>query len=77
MGEFAKGKIEGIIEFFDNNNAIYDNKREELFKIINLIGEPFIKDKLLYEFYEKFPKTNVEKIMELEEELLRLKNDKA
>jgi len=72
MGEFAKSKINEIIEFFNNKNNIYQDNKEKLLKIINIIGEPFLKEKLLFMYNEKYPKTNEEKIAELEAEIKRL-----
>jgi len=74
MGEFAKSKINEIIEFFNSKNNIYQDNKEKLLKIINIIGEPFLKEKLLFMYNEKYPKTNEEKIAELEAEIKRLKN---
>jgi ABC-type multidrug transport system ATPase subunit len=74
MGEFAKSKINEIIDFFNSKNNIYQDNKEKLLKIINTIGEPFLKEKLLFMYNEKYPKTNEEKIVELESEITRLKN---
>ena len=75
MGEFAKGKINEIIEFFDNKNELYSENKERLYQIINAIGEPFLKEKLLFMYGEKFPKTKEEQIAEYEAEIKRLKSD--
>jgi ABC-type lipoprotein export system ATPase subunit len=74
MGEFAKGKINEIIAFFNNENELYKNDKDKLFKIINTIGEPFLKDKLLFMYNEKYPKTDDEKILELEKKIESIKN---
>jgi predicted ATPase len=74
MGEFAKQKINEIIAFFDNKNELYKNDQDKLLKIINSIGEPFLKDKLLFMYNEKYPKTDEEKILELEKQIASIKN---
>jgi len=74
MGEFAKGKINEIIDFFNAKNEIYKDKQDKLLKIINTIGEPFLKDKLLFMYNEKYPKTNEEKIIELQKQIESIKN---
>ncbi|MFA6144232.1 MAG: AAA family ATPase [Sulfuricurvum sp.] len=56
MGEFAKGKINLIKEFYDDvikykdnkdelvaSRCIYDDKKNEFWKIQEIIGEPFLK----------------------------------
>jgi len=63
MGEFAKGKINEIIDFFNAKNEVYKDKQDKLLKTINTIGEPFLKEKLLFMYNEKYPKTNEEKII--------------
>ena len=45
MGEFAKGKIEEVINYLnDKESLIKDN--DEAQKLINIIGEPIIKNQL-------------------------------
>ena len=45
MGEFAKGKIEEVIDYLNNKESpIKDN--DEAQKLINIIGEPIIKNQL-------------------------------
>ncbi|CAA6814091.1 MAG: Unknown protein [uncultured Sulfurovum sp.] len=74
MGEFAKEKINEIIAFFNNENELYKNDKDKLLKIINTIGEPFLKDKLLFMYNEEYPKTDDEKILELEKQIESIKN---
>ena len=77
MGEFAKDKIQSVINFLNDNETNLD--KGKAWAIIQLIGEPFLKFKIEEQFYEKFS-TDEEKrqvkIKELEEELQRLKNVK-
>jgi len=56
MGEFAKDKIQEIIDFLNNKKIIDDIsiKKEEIKPIINNIGEPFLKRKLLEMYFNKF-----------------------
>jgi len=75
MGEFAKSKIDNIIEKLKDKK--FNPTKEEKIKIlatIKMIGEEFLKEKLLKMYEIKFPKSNEAKIKELENEIKRLKN---
>ncbi len=74
MGEFAKSKIQEIIDFFNNKNSIYANDKKKLKKVIESIGEAFLKDKLLRMYGEKYPLTDEERIKALEEQIASIKN---
>jgi len=74
MGEFAKGKINEIIEFFSGKNELYKDNERKLKQIIESIGEPFLKDKLLKMYDKKYPKSNEEKIIELQKQIDELNN---
>ena len=54
MGEFAKGKINKIIRFLNGKNKFIDFPIEQIEKVINTIGEPFLKSKLLDMYNRKF-----------------------
>jgi len=54
MGEFAKGKIDKIIRFLNGENKFIDFPIEQIEKIINTIGEPFLKSKLLDMYNRRF-----------------------
>jgi predicted ATPase len=75
IGEFAKNRIQSIID----NLSTGDNKnkknidKQSIWKEIQIIGEPFLKDKLIEMYYLKFDKAK--RISELKEELYRLEND--
>lgn len=85
MGEFAKGKINQIKEFYDDvikykdnkdklvaNRCIYDDKKDEFWKIQEIIGEPFLKtimgnylleiEKILFE--EKAKENEIDRFIE-------------
>lgn len=67
MGEFAKGKIQDVLKWIDNKEV---TKKEEILKIINLIGEPIIHNKLAGYFKEKFGEESpAEKVSRLRREL--------
>jgi len=56
MGEFAKNKIEEIIDFLNDKKSI-DNisiPENEIKKVIKTIGEDFLKEKLLDMYNKKF-----------------------
>ena len=46
MGEFAKGKINEIIDYLNGKNNTKIKSDEEAQKLINIIGEPIVKNQL-------------------------------
>jgi hypothetical protein len=68
IGKFAKDKIQGIID--ELNGKSNEMKKENIFSLINIIGEPFLKSKLLEMYYSKYDKDK--RIQELKEEINRL-----
>lgn len=72
MGEFAKEKIKDVLKFLKSENSIIQSK-EEAKNIIEIIGEPFLKEKLMKMYNDKF-QTNDDRIQELEAEIERLRN---
>lgn len=76
MGEFAKEKIQNVINFLNEQKTDLDKK--DILPIIELIGEPFLKHKLKEKYYEKYPQErNIDnEINELERKLEELKNVK-
>lgn len=78
MGEFAKEKIQDVINFLNNKKSKIQSE-EEAWNIIQIIGEPFLKYKLEEKFHEKYSSNKVKngaKIKRLEQEIERLKNVK-
>ncbi|KIM06218.1 MAG: hypothetical protein KU38_13475 [Sulfurovum sp. FS08-3] len=74
MGEFAKQTINKIIEDLKNDNyKPQKEEKERVFKIIQTIGEPFLKQKLLDMYYKKFDKEARKK--ELEKEKARIEEE--
>lgn len=72
MGEFAHNILKDTIDYLNKKNKIYDNRKEELLKIINFIGEDFLRNKLLH-MYELFHKDSKElKIQRLKNEKIEL-----
>jgi ABC-type dipeptide/oligopeptide/nickel transport system ATPase component len=61
MGEFAKNKISKILNFLNDKNKFIDMPINEIKSTIKLIGEPFLKDKLLKMYDKKFSKLKKEK----------------
>jgi len=78
MGEFAKTKIQEIMDFLNDKKSINEisTKEEDIKKVIEAIGEPFLKDKLLKMYEEKYPQTDEDKIQELEAEIERIRSGK-
>jgi len=56
MGEFAKDKINKIIRFLNGDNKFIDFPINQIKKVIEVIGEPFLKQKLLDMYNKKFIK---------------------
>ncbi|CAA6803991.1 MAG: Unknown protein [uncultured Sulfurovum sp.] len=56
MGEFAKKKIQEIMDFLNDTKTIEEisTKKEQIKQVIDAIGEPFLKQKLLEMYYKKF-----------------------
>jgi len=75
MGEFAKSKINKIIRFLNGRNRFIDFPIEQIEKVVNCIGEPFLKEKLFKMYFDKFDTKKQDRIKELKAELQRLEND--
>jgi hypothetical protein len=73
LGEFAKKKIEELVDAINIGNPMMN--KDEIWKRIQVIGEPIIRKKLEELFRDKFQKhkSRKERIKELEEELEILK----
>lgn len=77
MGEFAKEKIEEVIKFLNDDKSKIKDKKEVL-NLIDIIGEPFLKQKLQDMYFKKFNDNSIdEQIKKLELEIERLKNVKS
>lgn len=71
IGKFAKDKIQRIIDELNGKSS--GMKKEDIFNLIDIIGEPFLKSKLLEMYYLKFDKEK--RIKDLKEELNMLEQD--
>jgi predicted ATPase len=80
IGEFAKGKIQEIMkDLGDKSKSISENRKDEIEKVIAMIGEPIIKRKLEQLFEDRFQEdiVRMEKFYSNKlEELKRKKEDK-
>ncbi|WP_164470006.1 AAA family ATPase [Aliarcobacter cryaerophilus] len=75
IGEFAKNKISKILNFLNGKNKFIDTPINQIKPIIELIGEDFLREKLLKMYDEKFKiKSKDDEIKELKAEIERLKN---
>lgn len=78
IGEFAKNKIQDVIEYINNENKRADKNwiisPEVAKKVIEQIGEPYLSEKLSDMFLEAFPEFKEDEIRKLEDKLDRLKN---
>jgi predicted ATPase len=70
LGDFAKSKIEYLVALLGSSKQLDELEKARLKKLIQLIGEPMIKDRLLDMYREKF--TDKETI---EEKIARLKSE--
>jgi hypothetical protein len=59
---------------FNTANAKFEKRKEEILKTINIIGEPLIKDKLMWMYHILDKGSRAKKIAELEKELEKLKS---
>ncbi|MDQ1772509.1 AAA family ATPase [Labilibaculum sp. A4] len=79
MGEFAKGKIDKVIRNL-SNDIINDKDKmssEDIQFVIQQIGEPLIKNKLLEMYNQHFNFSLEDRIVKLEKELEELKAHKS
>ncbi len=82
IGDFAKNKIQGVIDWLNDTKADLE-KSNEMKKLIGLIGEPIVRNKLIDEFNKKLGldeeidkiDREVERLNQLKEELLKKKGD--
>lgn len=75
IGQFAQNKIQSIIDELNSKES--SNNHRELKKIIDIIGEPFLKEQLTDMYYEKYESqyNKQKRRRQLEEELKNLEND--
>lgn len=75
VGAFALNKIDHTIKTLKEKNMenSTDDERNEILENINIIGEPFLRNKLLDMYYLKFEKEK--RIAELEAKLQKLKSN--
>ena len=77
MGDFAKNKLNGIIEKLNNKKGtISESERQNIKKTIKLIGEPIIRKKLMSMYNECFYDDVISRIDRLEELMKKLGDDK-
>lgn len=72
LGEFAKAKIEKLIHFMDKPADVPEYNSEKALKVIRMIGEPIIRNRLLDIYADKigFPESSLlEQKQRLEKEL--------
>lgn len=76
LSDFARNKIEYVIEKLNSPKPFTPEEKEELRKIIGIIGEPVIKNKLLQMFNDRYNIDIDGRIKRLEDELIVLKGKK-
>lgn len=66
MGDFAKEKINKVIELLNTSSQVSKSEKIYMKKVIDIIDEPLIKTKLKEKYYIKFPEDfNNEKEIEI------------
>ena len=74
IGDFAKDKLDKVISDLNSRNAITPERKLEIKKIIQQIGEPIIRRKLLELFHDYFNLDVDDRIAALEDEIKQLRN---
>lgn len=81
IGEFAKGKINEVIDLLNNNAALSADEQTKVQTIISMIGEPIIRHKLTQLYNEKMQfntdkslKNHDERIKDLENKIKQLED---
>lgn len=78
IGDFAKGKIQEVIDYINDvitiEQTTWIKEPKDVKKVIEFIGEPFLRDKLNEMFLEKFVEYKEEEILKLEQKLKELRN---
>ena len=71
IGEFAEKKISSTISQLNNTNDKQFFDHEEVLKLINIIDDPFIRDKMLQMYALKFENKNWEEgVLELQKKYI-------
>lgn len=73
MGEFAKSKIDEVIQYLNNNKKSSITNDEEAQNIINIIGEPIIKRELQRMFKNKTELESHQNVAKIQDEIEVLK----
>lgn len=73
IGAFAFDKINCVIKNINSDQTFNTKEKADLLQNIDLIGEPFLRNKILDMYYSKFDKSK--RIYELEAELEKLKSE--
>ena len=76
IGDFASSRIQGMIDLLRKKGTLTEAQRSDLLSAIKIIGEPFLKEKLLEMYYEQYEEDleKEKRIVELENQLRILKN---
>lgn len=75
MGEFAQNKINDAISDLSATRNISDNRRKEIKSLIEIIGEPLLKQTLQDLYITKFPNERDEMIRYYEEKIKELRGE--
>ena len=73
MGEFAKSKIEDVINYLNDKESTI-NSNDEAQKLLNIIGEPIIKNQL-QRMLDSKRLSKIDKIDLIEKQIKELQED--
>ncbi len=77
IGEFARTKIMEVVKHLESNKKEHTNlTKEYIFEIINMIGEPTVKARLLDEYFMVYNIQGDVRIALLEKEIEKIKREK-
>ena len=74
MGEFAKGKINDVIELLNSPDKLEDKELKLCKDVVSIIGEPILKKQLQRMLNNKLELSNKDEIEILKEEMDLLKH---
>lgn len=77
IGGFAQQKITKILDVLDREDSVNMEigKRTKLKSLIELVGDPLLRDSLMTMYYKRFSETTEERIAMLRDEIKRLEGE--
>lgn len=75
LGKFAENKMNYIIKGLTSGSNISEEQSKDLLKMIDIIGEPVIRRRLLQMYSDRYNLTLEKRIKKMEEEIEKLKRE--